>query len=149
MVYNYLTLALVVIVFVLSFFVLRSFFYLRRLFIKSDKKSIENLLEKILAQEEKNKVDIEKLSKKIYEIEKDGKYHIQKLGVVKFNPFKEMGGEHSFSIAILDGKDNGVIITSLHGRERTRVYSKVVRNGKSTLSLSSEEEKALKIAQKI
>ena len=57
-------------------------------------------------------------------------------------------GFSSFSLAILDNEDNGVILTSLHTRDRTRVYMKEVANGHSESDTSSEEKRALAAAQK-
>lgn len=74
--------------------------------------------------------------------------HIQKVGLIKFNPFEEVGGDHSFSLALLDGDKNGIIITSLHTRERTRLYLKDIHLGKPKIGLSKEEEKALKLSMK-
>ncbi|MFZ3301863.1 MAG: DUF4446 family protein [Microgenomates group bacterium] len=76
------------------------------------------------------------------------KANIQKVGLIKFNPFNETGGDHSFSLALLDGHKNGIIITSLHTRERTRLYIKDVSSGKSKIELSSEEQKALQLSLK-
>ena len=59
-----------------------------------------------------------------------------------------MGGDHSFSVALLNGKGTGIIITGLHTRERTRVYVKDIKQGKSEVELSQEEKKALRLAQK-
>ncbi len=81
-------------------------------------------------------------------LEEDGKNHIQKVGLARFNPFRELGGDHSFSLAVLDGRDSGIIITSLHTRDRTRVYMKDVKKGKSISELSSDEKRALNSAQK-
>lgn len=81
-------------------------------------------------------------------LEAEGKDHVQKVALIRFNPFRELGGDHSFSLAILDGRDSGVIITSLHARDRTRIYMKPVVKGKSEHDLSSEERKALVSAQK-
>lgn len=96
-------------------------------------------------------LDLEKkgfaeVKKRLEYLEKDGLKHSQKISLIRFNPFKELGGDHSFSLAILDGEDTGVIITSLHTRDRTRVYMKNIENGKSKLELSSEEKQALKKA---
>jgi hypothetical protein len=71
------------------------------------------------------------------------------VGLIRFNPFNEIGGDHSFSLAILDGGDNGIIITGLHTRDRTRIYAKQVNKGKSDLELSTEEQKALLKAQRV
>lgn len=94
-------------------------------------------------------------TKEIKEIKNDlegfkslSKANIQKVGLVKFNPFNETGGDHSFSLALLDGHKNGIIITSLHTRERTRLYVKDVSSGKSKIELSSEEKKALQLSLK-
>ena len=81
--------------------------------------------------------------KRLDRLEEEGKGHVQKVALVRFNPFKELGGDHSFSLAILDGKDSGVVITGLHTRDRTRIYMKEVRSGKSEYELSTEEGKAL------
>jgi hypothetical protein len=67
---------------------------------------------------------------------------------VRFNPFKELGGDHSFSLAILDSHDSGIVITSLHTRDRTRVYMKDIKKGKSESELSAEEKSALTSAEK-
>lgn len=72
---------------------------------------------------------------------------LHKVGIVRFNPFKDVGGDQSFSIALLNGKNNGLVISSLFTREGARVYSKSIENGKSEKHpLSQEEEKAIKMA---
>ena len=86
------------------------------------------------------------INKRLASLELDGERHIQKVGLVRFNPFKELGGDHSFSLAILDGKDSGVVITGLHTRDRTRIYMKEVIMGESKHDLSSEEKKAVETA---
>lgn len=68
---------------------------------------------------------------------------IQKIAVVRFNPFGDVGGDQSFSLAMLDGHDSGLVLTSIHGRGGTRVYAKPIDYGKSKYSLSQEEKKAL------
>lgn len=109
---------------------------------------LKKVLEKVLTKGETNTDEIKVLDKRIGLIEEDGKFHIQKIGLVRFNPFKELGGDHSFSMAILDAHDSGVIITSLHTRDRTRVYMKDIKKGKSMFELSAEEKKALIDAEK-
>lgn len=68
---------------------------------------------------------------------------LQKISMVRFNPFGDVGGDQSFSLAMLDGHDSGLILTSIHGRGGTRVYAKPIDLGKSKYSLSAEEKKAL------
>ncbi len=66
---------------------------------------------------------------------------LHKTHVVRFNPFKEVGGNQSFSVVLLDGKNSGVVISSLHTREGTRVYAKPVLAGAPDGFPFTEEEK--------
>jgi hypothetical protein len=109
---------------------------------------LKKVLEKVLAQGDVSSKEIRELGKRIDYLEEDGKLHIQKIGMVRFNPFKELGGDHSFSLAILDARDSGIVITSLHTRDRTRVYMKDIKRGKSSFELSAEEKRALSNAEK-
>ena len=69
---------------------------------------------------------------------------IQHVGLVRYNPFKETGGDQSFSLALLDSQGGGVVVSSLHTREETRVYSKPIKEGKcSEYQLTNEEEQAI------
>jgi len=133
---------------VLSFFLYRYFALFNRLGKDIEVSDLKKVLEKLLGRVDENTENIKGIEKRIDLLEDDGKYHVQKVGLVRFNPFKELGGDHSFSLAILDGHDSGVIITGLHTRERTRIYMKDIKKGKSSSELSTEEEKALVSAQK-
>lgn len=73
---------------------------------------------------------------------------LQRIGMVRFNPFGDVGGDQSFSLAMLDGHDSGLILTSIHGRGGTRVYAKPVDLGKTKYTLSADEKKALANAMK-
>jgi hypothetical protein len=72
----------------------------------------------------------------------------QKISVVRFNPFGDTGGDQSFALAVLDSHNSGYILTSIHGREGTRVYVKPIDYGKSKYTLSAEEQQALAQAAK-
>ena len=67
----------------------------------------------------------------------------QKTGIVKYNAFKEMGGNLSFALALLDNNNSGFIITSMHGRESCYTYIKEVLNGQCYTALGDEEQEAL------
>lgn len=110
------------------------------------KKEPKNLSE-VISGIESLKKEIEKISKEIEILKKENLSNIQKVGIVRFNPFKEMGGNQSFSIAILDGKDNGIVITSLYTREGSRVFGKPIKNGKSEYVLLEEEKEAINLAK--
>lgn len=68
---------------------------------------------------------------------------LHKVGFVRFNPFGDMGGEQSFCIALLDANKNGILITTLYGKDGTRTYAKKIDEGKSTQQLSEVEEKTI------
>jgi len=71
---------------------------------------------------------------------------VQGVGVIRYNPFPEMGGNMSFSLALLDGRANGVVISVLNDRNGSRVYGKPVEQGTSVHPLSDEEQQALALA---
>lgn len=73
---------------------------------------------------------------------------LQKVGVVRYSAFQDTGSDLSFSIALLDGRENGLIISSLFGRDESRTYGKPIKNGQSPYLLTEEEQKALQIATK-
>jgi len=133
---------------VISFFLCRFIVFFNKLTKGVEVTDLKKVLEKILVRGEENTKDIKDLGKRIDLLEEDGKFHIQKVGLVRFNPFRELGGDHSFSLAILDAHDSGVVITGLHTRDRTRIYMKDIKRGKSAFELSVEERKALSNAQK-
>ncbi len=64
-----------------------------------------------------------------------------KINVTRFNPFENVGGNQSFILTILDQTDSGVILTSLHNRDLTRIYAKTIKNGQSENNTLSKEEK--------
>jgi hypothetical protein len=71
---------------------------------------------------------------------------IRHVGLVRFSPFHDTGGDQSFALALLDGQRNGVVVTGLHARTDSRLYAKPVERGTSTYSLTPEEREAMEIA---
>jgi len=110
-------------------------------------KGLRPLLEQILEDNNKNKNDIENLTRYCDKIEKEGRFHIQKVGLLRFNPFKDTGGDQSFILSLVDKTDTGVIISGLYSRSGLRWYAKKVINGKGAEhQLSEDEKKALREA---
>lgn len=112
---------------------------------KSLEKDIIGLYEDnkfVKASSEKNRKDIQTLYRKI-----ESAY--QKIGIVKYDAFNQMGGQLSFSLALLDENDNGFILNSVHSTEGCYSYTKEIKNGFSDISLGDEESKALNIAMGI
>jgi hypothetical protein len=72
---------------------------------------------------------------------------IQGVGVVRYNPFPDMGGNMSFSLALLDAQANGVVVSVLNNRDSARVYGKPIEAGRSNHPLSAEELQALAVAR--
>ncbi len=70
----------------------------------------------------------------------------QRVGLVRYNPFEETGGNQSFALALLDAAGDGWVLSSLHARSGTRVYAKAVAAGRSDSALSDEETEALRQA---
>jgi Protein of unknown function (DUF4446) len=90
--------------------------------------------------------ELDELSARAAVQEAVGRRSIQRVGLVRFNPFEDTGGNQSFALALLDLSGNGVIVSSLHSRTGTRVYGKAVADGRSEGALSAEETEALKRA---
>ena len=114
-----------------------------------NKKTLEAVLTTMVRDIHEAKKGIVQLSSRCDTIEKDQLFHIQKIGLLRFNPFKDTGGDQSFILALLDAKDTGVVITALYSRSGTRWYAKKVVHGKgSEHELSDDEKQALKLAHK-
>jgi hypothetical protein len=111
-------------------------------FFKKTKKEPKNLKE-ALAQFKDLKEDFEKISEELESLKGGHKFSVQKVGIIRFNPFSDVGGDQSFSLALLDGSNNGVVVTSLYSREENRVYGKPIKGGQSEYSLSKEEKEAI------
>ncbi|SRR5260221_7308587 len=113
-------------------------------------RTLQAVLEGILKDVDVAKKDIANLSKQCDTIEKEGKLHIQKIGLLRFNPFKDTGGDQSFILALVDSVNTGVVISGLYSRSGTRWYAKKVKNGKGVEhTLSDDEQKALSQATKL
>lgn len=67
----------------------------------------------------------------------------QRVGIVRYNPFEETGGNQSFALALLDAEGDGWVLSSLHARAGTRIYAKSITGGRSEAGLSAEETAAI------
>ncbi len=134
---------------VITFLLLRSIAFFNKLVKTNGKDDFKTILENILKNVEEEKKVGEEIKKALEEIKKDNLFHFQKIGFLRYNPFSETGGNQSFVLALLDGHDDGFVITSLHGREATRVFAKPVKNGKEAgYEFSKEEVQAIIEAQR-
>ncbi len=144
---NALLLAIFAWLLFLTFMFWRMLIHYNKLTQGAGKEGLRGLLEEVLKDSLQNKKDVEMLKVYCDRIEKEGHFHIQKVGLHRFNPFKDTGGDQSFILSLVDKDDTGVIISGLYSRSGLRWYAKKVINGKgSEHELSDEEKKALKEA---
>jgi hypothetical protein len=73
---------------------------------------------------------------------------IRHVGLVRFSPFHDTGGDQSFALALLDGQGDGVVVTALHSRTDSRLYAKPIEHFSSSYSLTPEEREAMDRALK-
>ena len=92
------------------------------------------------------KTYVDKNKKDIRILYKNMERTFQKLGIVKYDAFNHMGGQLSFSLALLDENNDGFIINSVHSSEGCYSYTKEIKGGTSGISLGKEEQQALNIA---
>lgn len=110
--------------------------------------TLQDSLNYLLSDIAVSKKDIEMLKEKYATMEKDATFHIQKIGLLRFNPFADTGGDQSFIVALVDGHHTGIVISGLYSRSGTRWYAKRVVGGKGVEhELSENEKKALKEAK--
>ena len=134
--------------FIISFFLFKALSHYNKLGKGLTDKNFKSLMENLLKDVSINRKDINYLKSYCDKIQKEGLLHIQKIGLVRFNPFKDTGGDQSFILSLTDGNDTGVIISGLYSRSGTRWYAKKVVKGKSVEhELSDEEKKALSQAK--
>ena len=119
---------------------------LRRLIGDAEGAGLDELLDRQFQRLDTVAERVEALNKLHRELERLAQHSLQKVGVVRFNPFSDTGGDQSFAIALLDADGNGVVLSSLHGRADTRVFAKQVQAGRSRHALSDEEQDAIRKA---
>lgn len=87
--------------------------------------------------------DVERLATRL---DTEAMTSIRHVGVVRYNPFRDTGGDQSFAIVLADGHGDGVVFSSLHTRDATRVYAKPLAGWTSSYTLTDEEKSAISMA---
>jgi hypothetical protein len=90
--------------------------------------------------------ELDELAARAAILEANGRRAFQRIGLVRFNPFEDTGGNQSFVVALLDANGDGFVLSSLHARAGTRVYAKALSGGRADAQLSNEETEALRRA---
>ena len=109
----------------------------------ADGRSAEALLLDYIARTDSLAAQLEQTQSELTDLCSLCQGHVQKVGILRYNAFDDVGGEQSFSVALLDANATGIVISGLCGREETRVYAKPVKAGRSTHNLSDEEITAI------
>lgn len=114
-----------------------------RLMTGMDNTNLEGVLNQHVDQVREALSTVSTLKDKTKRMDQTLRHAVQWMGVVRFNPFRNTGGDQSFAWAVVDGYGNGVVLTSLHARENTRVFAKPVHGWESPYSLTEEEKQAI------
>ena len=109
---------------------------------KNIEEDLENFMYKVDRVEKQN-AEIMNFCKNLDE---DLSKCIQKIGIVRYSAFKDTGSDLSFTVALLDEKNNGIVFNGIYSREMSNIYAKPVENGNSKYTLSSEEVEAIEKA---
>ena len=146
----YITIALILLVIILIIIVIITYISLskiesryRRLMRGASTKNLEDIVISYLDKIDEVKKQNE-IMKQLYE-QINGRLTscVQKTSIIRYKAFEDMGSDLSFSIALLDANSNGVILTSIYGRDESTTYAKPIDKGISRYELSNEESKVL------
>src|SRR5690606_26050079 len=112
-----------------------------------DGANLEEVLNKYIVRVRNNSALVMELRADVQRLEASTSHAIQRVGFVRFNPFQDVGGDQSFSLALLNREGTGIVLNSLFTREGTRVYAKPIELGQSPYPLTEEEQEAIRRAQ--
>jgi len=109
--------------------------------------NLEALLNDHVAQVRTTATRVDAVEELARQIEAGSRFNLQHLGLVRYNPFRDTGGDQSFAIALADGQGYGLVLSSLHTRDTTRVYAKALQAWESAHPLTDEENEAIALAR--
>ena len=112
-------------------------------FLKNGKQDIGAVLAQQIQKSREQEENCKKMTGKITELQKISNKSFQKIGIKRYSPFSEVGSDQSFSLTLLDSKNNGFIITSHFARDFNRIYAKPITQGVCEHSLSKEEKETI------
>ncbi len=111
-------------------------------------RDLRSILEHIQSENRLTLKQVEQVRQALEAHRQEALGYLQKVGFLRYNPFGDTGGDQSFCLSLLDGHDNGIVISSLHSRDQTRIYAKKIDSGQSKdYTLSKEERAVIKKAQ--
>lgn len=127
----------------LSFFLFRASTKWNQIIKDGKKINLLQVLENIIEKNDETAKKTERLENEITKAQMSSSSYFQKFSLTRFNPFESTGGDQSFIITLLNGLNDGFIISSLHSRSGTRIYAKQVSAGKPAIHQFSKEEKEI------
>ncbi len=114
----------------------------------SGSESLEAALASALEEAKAATERVAEMEARLKAAEDELSYAITRVGMVRFNPFSDTGSDLSFSLALLNQRANGLVMTGLWGRDEVRVYAKQIEEGASSHVLSQEERQAMELARR-
>jgi hypothetical protein len=119
---------------------------LRKLFRGASGRDVEGVVSGMKRELEDVRREQKSVAEYIVQSEPRLKKSLKHVGMVRFNSFQDLGGQQSFAVALLDENKDGVVISSLYGREGNRTYAKTIAKGVPQFKLSPEEEEVIRTA---
>jgi hypothetical protein len=110
-------------------------------------RNLEGALAEYVAQTREARAQTRETRALARQLERDAHNHVQHVGLVRFNPFHDTGGDQSFALALTNASGHGVVLSSLHARDVTRVYAKPLVEWESHHTLTEEEQTAIQRAR--
>ena len=109
--------------------------------------SLEAILTDHVTQVQDTASQVDGLEEQVQRIEQTGRLSLQHAAIVRYNPFHDTGGDQSFALVVADALGNGIVLSSLHARDATRVYGKPLVAWESAYTLADEEREAISRAR--
>lgn len=132
----------------LTFWLFKTVKHYNNLTGKTGGADLTQILGRLLSRQALVDEHIKKVEEELSLFKSRERRYLQKIGLVRFSPYADTGGDRSFALSLLNNQDTGVVILSLHGREGTRVYVKPISKGTSAYTLSKEEKSAVDQARR-
>lgn len=107
---------------------------------------LDEVYERTIQEVSRLQEELKKVREQVAQLRRDMQKKVSSAKVQRFNAFSETGSDLSFSVALIDDEQNGVVLSSIYGREESRTYAKPVQDGRSSYTLTSEEENVISMA---
>lgn len=108
---------------------------------------VEEILKEYLNIVERNSKKITQQKDEINRLESNLKKCVQKVGLIRYNAYKDTGSDLSFTMALMDAEENGVVVNGLYSRDSSSIFAKPLVKGETKYNLSAEEIQAIDIAR--